>query len=1109
MDLLQQCQIWHEQNEYQKIIDALEAIPAQVRTPEMDSELARAYNNLARPDQPAYFQKAIALLAPHAHYFANDHYWNFRMGYAYYYLDQEGPALCYFRKALAARPGDRDTMEFIENCRKCLALPLFEETFRERTAKAWRAFQREEAGLRRLLDDGEREEAAARCADLLEGALGELPLDLDREEGRYRLTLIGGWDRVRLFELACFQCCAPAALEQHWDIRVRRGRTGEEPPVQEVLDRYTAYQGEEDGDPAAGWRMDIIVGSSCCPNLLGDYIQGEGKSMDELHRRGAVAGSLYYPLEGFSGPDPTQQHFAFRDALEGVLKRQAGEAAFTLIGGASGVRCGYVDLIAWDLPAVLNAAAEFFQDRALPWASFHVFRKEVPAVRLVGREEPEEEPQVHPDTGSILAPEDLEALEGFTGEAKGYFGQMFAYLQKFVEDGVEEGRFTEGQARQDLVLALWYAYACLNQDEYEFYYRAAQWLPYSEAKAKGCGTWYYRYSVALMYCGRLEEARRYAELGVEEDPDYPWIWLQAGKLRSHFGDRDGALEAVRRGLDLAPGDYEFCTLEGEIRAGATLEQMEYHWINPQLDKQLQEGLDREADSKRRAISCITVRPEGLEAFRRIFRPDPEDYIPDNPYCTFPYEVRGETVEVVFCMNEAGLSKLDPDWLLLQRERLEEGSWLSWETSQGAAGALDAVFFGLDGQVGLVYRVVGEEEQYFRVWLDEDGQPDGVEGLNGPVECYTEAELETVQRHIEQTFGPFEQVWHELVSPDIHVDLCMIPPDGDRDYYTLVTMGMGAHRMNVPEELAGHKLERAELVLALPSDWKMDAQSLSEETWSWPMRMLKQLARLPGQSDTWLGWGHTTEHRTPFAPNTGLCGAMLISPQRIEEGGEVCTLPNGDEVNFYQVIPLYRSELEYKQAYGADALLEKLAGSSFVVRPDRPGVVDAPSRAEAEKDGGILDDGNPHIEKVREKNLPVDELAGLNHLAIFLRWCMEHDLMSLSFLEGYGGLAQRFQDDLSNLDLRPFLRDELDGQLPFSLLDEEGAAFARWYYWDEDAEPCYTGDIDAYALAYFGPERCASGVFQDEEYLFVPFDENYYQAMAAVIQRRWDQWQESR
>ena len=62
-----------------------------------------------------------------------------------------------------------------------------------------------------------------------------------------------------------------------------------------------------------------------------------------------------------------------------------------------------------------------------------------------------------------------------------------------------------------------------------------------------------------------------------------------GKLRAHFGDQAGALDAVEQGLKLEPGDYEFLTLQEEIKAGATLEQMEYHWINPDADQLLQQG----------------------------------------------------------------------------------------------------------------------------------------------------------------------------------------------------------------------------------------------------------------------------------------------------------------------------------------------------------------------------------------------------------------------------------------------------------------------------------------------------------------------------------------
>ena len=52
-------------------------------------------------------------------------------------------------------------------------------------------------------------------------------------------------------------------------------------------------------------------------------------------------------------------------------------------------------------------------------------------------------------------------------------------------------------------------------------------------------------------------------------------------------------------------------------------------------------------------------------------------------------------------------------------------------------------------------------------------------------------MEAIEGHIQQYFGDFEHVFHELASPDIHVDICVVQPSAERDYYTLVTMGMGA------------------------------------------------------------------------------------------------------------------------------------------------------------------------------------------------------------------------------------------------------------------------------------------------------------------------------
>lgn len=198
------------------------------------------------------------------------------------------------------------------------------------------------------------------------------------------------------------------------------------------------------------------------------------------------------------------------------------------------------------------------------------------------------------------------------------------------------------------------------------------------------------------------------------------------------------------------------------------------------------------------------------------------------------------------------------------------------------------------------------------------------------EMYDKKEMKTVDKFINKTFGKCPTVFHEIVSPDIHVDICLIPPDKNRDFYTLVTMGMGAHKMNVPEELKEYKLERAELLITLPADWKVPDQ---DEKWYWPIRLLKSSARLPIACDTWLGWGHTVDNQEPYAENTEFCGALLIDP--MVGSGNLCKLPNGEEVNFYQLLPIYRKEMEYKLKNGAEELLKLMSKTSFVVDINRP------------------------------------------------------------------------------------------------------------------------------------------------------------------------------
>ena len=187
------------------------------------------------------------------------------------------------------------------------------------------------------------------------------------------------------------------------------------------------------------------------------------------------------------------------------------------------------------------------------------------------------------------------------------------------------------------------------------------------------------------------------------------------------------------------------------------------------------------------------------------------------------------------------------------------------------------------------------------------------------ELYTEGQLDCIENHIEKYFGKYDNVFHEIVSPDIHVDICIIAPTEERNYYTLVTMGMGAHRMNVPENLKDEKLDRAELLIKLPADWEIHGKG---EEWYWPLRWLKVMARLPIEYDTWLGWGHTVPNGEPFAENTKLCCMLLEYPYTFGDDSMTCELPDGEYVRFYQMLPLYNEEAEFKVNNGCGALMDR-------------------------------------------------------------------------------------------------------------------------------------------------------------------------------------------
>ena len=194
--------------------------------------------------------------------------------------------------------------------------------------------------------------------------------------------------------------------------------------------------------------------------------------------------------------------------------------------------------------------------------------------------------------------------------------------------------------------------------------------------------------------------------------------------------------------------------------------------------------------------------------------------------------------------------------------------------------------------------------------------------------YSEKDLTEVSDFIEDEFGPFDHVYHELVSPDMHIDIAMIPPHEGCDYYTLCTIGAGAYRMNIDKEIRiQHQLsEHSEFMIYLPADWKLDDESFKDEANYWPVRLLKSTARLSRATGSWLGVGHTvgTEDGNPYSEELPYNNAMLLYPAPyLTKVYTNCNLSSGKTITFHQILPITQEELEYKQEKGTAKFLDKV------------------------------------------------------------------------------------------------------------------------------------------------------------------------------------------
>ena len=1290
MDILKQCQKWHEEDKHQKIVDALEAIPTEERTPEMDMELARAYNNLADSSEPEgrkQLHRALELMQCHEEELGDTYSWNFRMGYAYYYLDQEGRALRYFEKALELHPGDapklntqQDIEELIDWCKKGISLPQFSECFRERTENWWETFAEMEAELRQMMDEDKDHtrgaELVAQMEDTLNLVFDEISFELGFNGEKHELILTPEGNKVKLFELVYFQKHAPKEVLEHWNILVGRqpsqniglrtddswdisgedvqiwleeqgensfnisaycekllpmlreaeGRVwwmlttltdqilGEIPHMRYIdsfdvleepkaepsfllsqlpdklreqglelstdpeayLESYLGYKMEPKQDPDADWRLDVMAGSTCCVPLINGYLNADNDFMDDLHADGAVAGFFCYPLDTLREEEGSEKIFDFRDKLEELFTTVDGSEMLALIGGATGLYCGYVDFIAWDIREALNMAKEFFEGTDIPWAIFHTFRREAGSVPLKQQ-----------DDGTETENQDDELDETLTGmdyipytqqDAEAFFAQL--------EQWNDEDEYTRCIQALNAIPEDWrnyrtaYAlaralenYAIIgDHDEGTLKFkgdkalqRAIEVLESVREEGQDKAEWNMRMAYGYQYLyGQEEKAIPYAQRWAELDPEDENAPAVIRECKAEIRKRQ---RSRKKKAKFVPGDTPFEGFDLTNFWDDNWYALKEYVSDPPSDE-LIASVEEELGYKLPAsyIWLMKQHNGGIPVNTCYPCDEPTCWAEDHVAITGIFGI-GREKSCSLC-GELGSQFMIDEW---------EYPAIGVAICDCPSAGHDMIFLdyracGPQGEPAVVH--VDQENDYKITHLADSFEefirgleheslydPDeDVEDLNEDVDADEEETdhkgsfagsvlLSKVEWDKEQLIRDLREEWG-IVDEE--------PDEGDEDDENsddAVVMRVGG-MMLIVTLFHGH----------IPDN---EAEINAENNYMWPeaVEVTKAhkahiMVAVLGEEEKLLERGKLFTKAMAVCCKqkyaTGVYTSGVVFEPRFYEG--LADMLKEDELPIFNWVwfGLYRSEgglngytygmdvfgKEEMEVLNTDAEPEDLRDflaslASYVLACDvtlqdgetigfsaddkhtitrSPGVSlpeeqmtlkisYEPTEVEPETDDDSIgmDDVSYHIESIEEKELPIDPINAYNHMAIYLRWCMEHDLMGEKFLEEHGDVVNQVKADPGSTDLRTFIREELFGCLFSALFNQKGRAFAHYYYGENDA-PYYPADIDDYALKYFGPSRYHSNEFQQETYLFIPFDEKYYQAMAKVIEKRFVNWQ---
>jgi hypothetical protein len=157
-------------------------------------------------------------------------------------------------------------------------------------------------------------------------------------------------------------------------------------------------------------------------------------------------------------------------------------------------------------------------------------------------------------------------------------------------------------------------------------------------------------------------------------------------------------------------------------------------------------------------------------------------------------------------------------------------------------------------------------------------------------------------------------------PEVSVPLLKIKIEGKRPVTLIMTDGLSQKKMKLPEQSI--EFDQIELYWALPEYW--DLSSLSNPNTNWIFHWLNKLVRHLLDKDAWFGHGHTFQCQ-PLSSTMKQEYLMLMKPlmvndvlSKVQEAGK--------SIGFLSIVPLFKTEFDFKQQKGTSSLVTKMTES---------------------------------------------------------------------------------------------------------------------------------------------------------------------------------------